>query len=84
MSNEMEEVEPSLFEDVVKSVQRHSAYGAWVDSNHIGMECGFDRREAGRKVRSHLKNLVEMGLVEEQRELNKPIIYRWKEWEKAQ
>ena len=31
-------------------------------------------------MRPHLKNLVAMGLVEEQHELNKPIIYRWKAW----
>lgn len=65
-------------------MQRNSEHGAWINANYVGLECGFDRHEAGRRVRTYLNELVKMGLVEEQRELNKPIIYRWKEWEKLQ
>ncbi len=69
-----------LENDIIAVMKRNSHYGAWNGSARIGVEVGFDRREAGRKVRPILKDLAARGLIEEQRELNKPIIYRWKAW----
>lgn len=69
-----------LKKDVIKSLRDSSELGAWVNSAHIGIEVGFDRANAGKNVRPILKELVSEGVVEERRELNKPIIYRWKSW----
>lgn len=77
------EAEPSLFEDVVKTLQKQSRHGGWVEAMYIGLECGFDRPLAARSVQRHLKNLVKMELAEEERS-GKPIIYRWKDWVKLQ
>lgn len=81
MNKLMVEDELSLFEDVVKSLRWNSEYGAWVPAQRIGLECGFDLSVAARNVQKHLKNLVDMGLAEDERS-QKPIVYRWKEWKK--
>jgi hypothetical protein len=73
--------DPDLEDDICAALQRNSEHGAWIDSARIGLEVGFDRADAGRKVRPFLKRLAERGLIEEQRELNQPIIYRWKAWQ---
>lgn len=81
MTTRLIDEKTSIFEDVVKSLQENSELGAWIPAQRIGLECGFDRAVASRHVQKHLKNLVNMGLAEEERS-DSPIVYRWKKWEK--
>lgn len=85
MPESLDEDSPEVLErDVINILRRYSEYGAWIPSSIIGLEAGFERHNAGRNVRPVLKELVARGLVEENHELNQPIIYRWKSWETDQ
>jgi hypothetical protein len=62
---------------VLKTRTGRSAHGAFVTATLIGLEAGFDRHNAARRVAGVLKRLVARGPVETEKS-EKPIIYRWK------